>query len=426
MAGYTQVTEMLEEADGLFEQAKGILANPESTAEEKGHVEELMEDAKAKKREALQMKEILDQAKEIAKEYSVNKPPETSQGEFKDWTDYLTAVWMKQARNVDDERLTWFKDRGESKAMSGATGASGGFLVPTQFIPQLQAVQAEDGIVRSAGPTVIRMDSRQVSLPVLDQTGTTAGVPHWFGGMKFYWEEEGAEKTDTEPEFRRISLLAKKLIGYAYASDEILDDSAISLADFLSGPLGMAGGISWMEDYAFLRGVGGGQPLGILNSPATIAYDRAASGTIGFPDLVEMVERFLPSGRGQWVMTHSALAQIVQMTGPSGNPSYIWQPNAREGVPGSILGMPVRWTEKLPAYGDRGDVLLMDARYYVIGDRQATTVETTPYDRWRYDQTSWRAVHRVDGQPWLSAPLTYQDGSTQVSPFVVLDLPTGS
>jgi regulation of enolase protein 1 (concanavalin A-like superfamily) len=29
-------------------------------------------------------------------------------------------------------------------------------------------------------------------------------------------------------------------------------------------------------------------------------------------------------------------------------------------------------------------------------------------------------VHRVDGQPWLNAPLTYQDGTTQVSPFVTL------
>ena len=29
-------------------------------------------------------------------------------------------------------------------------------------------------------------------------------------------------------------------------------------------------------------------------------------------------------------------------------------------------------------------------------------------------------IHRVDGQPWLNAPLTYQDTTTQVSPFVAL------
>jgi len=26
----------------------------------------------------------------------------------------------------------------------------------------------------------------------------------------------------------------------------------------------------------------------------------------------------------------------------------------------------------------------------------------------------------VDGQEWLSTPLTYEDGTTQVSPFVIL------
>jgi hypothetical protein len=30
-------------------------------------------------------------------------------------------------------------------------------------------------------------------------------------------------------------------------------------------------------------------------------------------------------------------------------------------------------------------------------------------------------VHRVDGRPWLSAPITYRDGVTTVSPFVILD-----
>jgi HK97 family phage major capsid protein len=121
-----------------------------------------------------------------------------------------------------------------------------------------------------------------------------------------------------------------------------------------------------------------------------------------------------------WFITQSAMADLIQLNGPAANPSYIWVPNAAEGVPGYLLGMPVVWTEKCPLIGTAGDVILADWRYYLIGDRQATTVESTQYDRWEYDETSWRAVHRVDGQPWLSLPLTYQDGTTQVSPFVIL------
>ena len=38
------------------------------------------------------------------------------------------------------------------------------------------------------------------------------------------------------------------------------------------------------------------------------------------------------------------------------------------------------------------------------------------------NQMTWRVVERVDGQPWLDKPITLQDGTTQVSPFVVLEL----
>jgi hypothetical protein len=33
---------------------------------------------------------------------------------------------------------------------------------------------------------------------------------------------------------------------------------------------------------------------------------------------------------------------------------------------------------------------------------------------------TWRFVQRVDGRPWLENKITLQDGSTTVSPFVVL------
>jgi HK97 family phage major capsid protein len=86
------------------------------------------------------------------------------------------------------------------------------------------------------------------------------------------------------------------------------DDSAISLSDFLSGPMGFGGAISWYEDLAFLRGTGAGQPLGIIPAPATIHVARAVAGAIGFADLANMMEHFLPSGRGVWFISQSAMS----------------------------------------------------------------------------------------------------------------------
>ena len=309
----------------------------------------------------------------------------------------------------------------EVKDLVENVGASGGFLVPTEFIAQLYAIMAEEGFVRSRA-TKIPMRRRQVNVPVLDQTGTTAGVPHWFGGMTFYWAEEAAEKTESDPSFRQISLVAHKLIGYTRASDELVDDSAVSLDAILTGPLGMAGGATWHEEYAFINGTGAGQPLGVINAGATITVNRAAGGpTIGYGDLANMYESLYPGhsvNTTLWSFNQSAMSNLLTVVDAAGN--YIWQPNARDGLPQTVFGIPVQFTEKQPRVGTAGDVVLADWRYYLIGDRQAVTVESTQFDRWRYDETSWRMVHRVDGQPWLSAPLTLQDGTTQVSPFVIL------
>ena len=429
--------EKLGEANKLFEGAKAIMGNSEATAEQKEGVPQMLEDARKLMQEALQYKNLLEDAQKVIglqqtlETFSDTKERDAVQEpEFKSWEEFLACCWQASKGQKRDPRLHWFKDVPEAgheeKALSGAAGSTGGFLVPTQFLPQLQAVQGEDVIMRRAGATVIRMASRQVTLPVLDQTDTAEGYPHWFGGMRFYWQGEGTEKQDSEPSFRQVNLVAKKLIGLTHASDEILADSAVSLADFLSGPMGMAGGVAWMEDYSFIRGVGGGQPQGIVPSPATLVVARQAMGAIDFKDIINMYSQFLPSGRGIWIVSQSAMPSIIQLQGPDGNPSYVWQPNAREGIPGSLFGMPVYWSEKAPGLGQKGDIILADPRYYLIGDRQATTIESTPYARWIYDQTTWRVVHRVDGQPWLSRPLTYADGSTSVSPFVVLGSTQGT
>jgi len=426
--------ERLAKSGQLFAQAKEILANEEATAEDKAKLEPMLTEARQLKAEGVQLKEIetsaveLEQmAEEIQAEAKADTRPATGSGAFKSWGEFLYAVgtWHKTGQ-ADNRLVTFYEDApkqgagpSQGKDLVEAIGASGGFLVPTEYLAELQAAQAEMGIVRGRA-TVIPMRRRQIDIPVLDQTGTTSGVPHWFGGMAFYWGEEATEKTESDPSFRKIALVAHKLYGYTRAGDELLDDSAISLEAFLSGPMGMVGGVAWHEDYAFIQGTGAGQPLGVINAGATINVARAAAGAIGYADLANMMENFLPSGRGVWVITQSAMADLIQLSGPAGNASYVWQPNARDGVPGYLLGFPVIWSEKCPRIGTAGDVILADWLYYLIGDRQATTVESTKFDRWRWDETSWRVVHRVDGQPWLSAPLTYQDGTTQVSPFVIL------
>jgi HK97 family phage major capsid protein len=427
------VKDILGKSHALFDEARAILSKENATAEEMESVDRLMSEGKSLQAKAAQLNEIADAVKDLDSAAAEAKAEEAAEvkeyqrdGEFKSFGEMLHAIKVWAVLGQKDSRLKWYSDAdgkvvGEVKDLVENVGASGGFLVPTEFIAQLYAIMAEEGFVRSRA-TKIPMRRRQVNVPVLDQTGTTAGVPHWFGGMTFYWAEEASEKTESDPSFRQISLVAHKMIGYTRASDELVDDSAVSLDAILTGPLGMAGGATWHEEYAFINGTGAGQPLGVINAGATITVNRAAGGpAISYADLANMYESLYPGhsvNTTLWSFNQSCMSNLLTVQDAVGN--YVWQPNARDGLPQTIFGVPVQFTEKQPRIGGVGDAVLADWRYYLIGDRQAVTVESTQFDRWRYDETSWRMVHRVDGQPWLSAPLTLQDGTTQVSPFVIL------
>ncbi|MFA5377691.1 MAG: phage major capsid protein [Dehalococcoidia bacterium] len=385
------------------------------------------EDLKAKSvREADLLKRAQGLGNAVEMEHPQQPAPEVKT-RFDDMDDWMESVAKWYSKGHVDPRLKLWSELGdnslpiinEQKQMVENVGASGGFLVPVEQYNGIMAIAAEKSIVRQRA-NIIRMARRQMDFTVLDQTGTAAGVGHWFGGMLFYWADEAAEKTITTASWRQMSLVAKKLIGYTRASDELVADASISLNDFLSGPFGFAGGVAWMEDYAFLNGTGVGQPLGVINAGATISVARQVQQSVTYEDLTQMQENHMGEDSAVWVASISLKHVLMNMTYPTGNPALVWQPSAREGMPGTLFGRPIYWTEKVPSRGNAGDIGLYDFSQYLLGDRQATTITTSGDEFFRYDQTSWRVVHRIDGRPWLNAPLTLQDGTSTVSPFVIL------
>ena len=183
----------------------------------------------------------------------------------------------------------------------------------------------------------------------------------------------------------------------------------------------------WKEDYAYLQGNGVGQPLGVVGAPGTFTQVRAVANNFGYIDAVNMLTHFLPVKGGVWVMSRSVMPELFTMVDPGNN--YIWHPahgvaGAAAAAPSTLLGYPVIFTEKTPTLGVTGDVLLCDFSQYLIGDRQAITLDSSIHDRFQFDQTSFRMVMRVDGQEWCKAPVLLADGATSVSPFVELDAAT--
>jgi HK97 family phage major capsid protein len=443
-------TEKIGKSQALFAEALAIQQSDELGAEDAEKRDNIIAEAHKLKLEAIKEMELLKEAEELnllamqiaqdsaAEVKSVPIQPtawEERMARQKRIGAYLVEMWkmgnpkfFRHVMSPELEKLKYSPDEGESatglgldmdtKALAEGVGATGGFLVPTEFNATLQSFMWENNVIRQRA-TIIPMRRRSIRFPVVDQTGTAANQPHQFGGIVAQWTEEAQEKTETDPAFRQMELVAHKLVCYTRVSDELLDDSAIGLAAYLTGPAGFVGSINWLEDWAFLRGTGAGQPLGVINAGGTAVVARAAAGAVGVADIMNMVMTFGGSN-GIWHITRRAMATLLQLNGPPANPSYIFIPNAREGVPATLMGYPIEWTEKLPALGTQGDFLLADWTYYIIGDRQATTIESSTHERFRFDQTAWRAVHRVDGQETLSAVPRLADGTGEISPFVIL------
>jgi len=308
----------------------------------------------------------------------------------------------------------------EKKALAEALGASGGFLVPIAYRAELFQKAYEASIVRPRA-TVIPMTTRQIQMPSLDQTITpTAPLSAFFGGLVWYWTEEAAPKEEVDFEFKLIDLIVHKYAGWLPVSNELIADSAISLEALIRSQFGKCA-VAY-EDWHFLNGSGVGQPQGVIAAGATIQPNRQLANQISFTDITNIIHHFQPAANGVWVANICTMPQLLRMVDPNGN--YMWIPNARDGMPERLMGYPLIFTEKVPALGTKGDIGLYDFSYYLIGDREQPTIDASREERFRYDQTTFRLSARVDGKPWLTAPIQIMPaGAHSISPFVDLDVP---
>jgi HK97 family phage major capsid protein len=343
----------------------------------------------------------------------------------KNFGDFCVAVATKNHKRLEEVYKTYQVDgQGvRTKAALGeSSGSTGGDVVPPEFYDQLLRVIAEYAIFRPRA-FVQPMASATLQFPYLDVTTVqSAGVSPFFGGVQMFWTAEAQTRTETESTFKMMELKAWELSGYSVSSNVLLQDAAFGLEKFLFTLFGQA--IAWFEDFAFLQGNGVGKPVGVLNAPATVAVNRANANLIQFADVAALYAKLLPvsMSRAIWVHSPSAIPQLLQLKDGANRAIFISIDQGVTKRPNwALLGLPTFCTEKLPPLGTKGDLMLVDPQLYVIGDRQQIEIAASEHVNFLKNQMTWRVVQRVDGQPWLEKPITLQDGSTQVSPFVVLN-----
>lgn len=352
-------------------------------------------------------KEIVESLKLIDRRFppGADEVPAEDKQEFKSFGQWLRAI-------NDHHRNRMAPDDWRMKALSEGADSAGGFLVPEQWAAGIEQAALESAIVRPLARKM-PMTSDTLNYPTVKDTSHASSV---HGGVIAYWTEEAGTKTASQPTFGNIKLIAKKLIGFTYASDELLDDAAIALEALLIKLFGDA--ITWYEEEAFWQGNGVGQPFGILNSGALISPFRATVTQVALADLGAVMSRFAGDLYGRstlWVANKAVLPQLIAL----GSTYVTWIGIAGQRVPGALFGIPLAFTEHVPTLGSVGDIGLYNLDQYLIGDRKGLKIDRSIEYRFNTDETTWRFVKRVDGQPIVDTAFTPKRGNTQ-SPYVCL------
>ena len=324
--------------------------------------------------------------------------------------DFLLSVARAKSRTPGESLAGRNRlDSVYKAAMAEGSGTTGGYLVPPELRDDLMDDVTDGAVVRPRA-TVVKMNSRTLTLPVLDATTvpSASGVAPFWGGMQLTFQPEAVSRTETEPKYRAVELTANDLGGYALASRPLMQDG-VSLESWLRHTF--ARSLAWYEDWYFLNGKGAGQPDGVINAACAVTTTRNTGSHFKINDAEAMIANLYAVNEPAWLMTRAAGTDLVSFTG--------WIPNG----PFSLYGADVLTTLKQPALGTRGDVVLADLSFYVIGDRGEIAIDLS-YDEptaFKNNQGAWRIVERVDGQPRLNAAITIPDGgTTTVSPFCVL------
>ncbi len=326
--------------------------------------------------------------------------------QFKDFGDFLRSV----VTNPRDKRLDYVEKRDQSVS----DGTKGGFMVPPQFSRTLLEVPVQEAVLKARCQTIPAGDppDSPITIPTMDQSASKGKL----SGVDVVWVDEGGTKTATDMYLKEVTLTPHEVAGYVVATDKLLRNWTAA-GTVIANKLRQAM-VSAIEN-AILSGNGVGKPLGLLNSGATIKVTRNTASSILWADVSAMYAKALFGGNLVWVGSQTILPQLMRMKDDSS--ALIWQPNAREGDPNRILGIPFVINNRNPVLGSEGDLALLDLNYYLIKEGSGPYVAASEHVYFTSNKTVIKAFTNIDGQSWLSTTLPLE-GSTAnvVSPFVVL------
>lgn len=330
---------------------------------------------------------------------------------FKTAGEFFRAVKTAAlAPHAIDKRLFPLKATGANEAIP----SQGGFLVTPDIASGIMENMWGVGKVLNFFRP-INVSGNGLTINAIDETSRADGSR--MGGVQGYWLEEGGTKTSSRPKFRQIELKLKKVAALCYATDELLED-ATALESWITN--NVPDELRFKVEQAIINGNGVGKPLGIIQSPALVSAVRTDASEVDSLDVTRMwALRYVGVNDYIWMINQNVTPQLYNMA--IGNYPVFLPPGGMSGnMYGTLMGRPVVETEYNPGLGTLGDILLVSPSQYALISKGGVQAASSIHVQFVTDETAFRFVYRVDGEPAWAAGVTMYASTDTVSPFVAL------
>lgn len=305
----------------------------------------------------------------------------------------------------------------KADTLSTLVGANGGLLIPTETrsgivgleVKVTEVVKPRAMVIPAGGPN----PDGPVLVPCRGQTSTGA-----FSRAAFAARQEGSASSKTDFKLADIELQPRIRSAYIDVSNTLIGN--VPGINALVGTM-MREAEIYENDALFINGTGVSQPLGILKAPSRKEVTRNTAASIKYQDITKMMGTMVPYSMPYaiWVASFSLYEQLANMV-DAANHLIMNQGDITKQIPMTLLGRPIVWSEECSVLGTAGDLILADFSYYLIKEGSGPFLASSRDYQFTSQLTTILYEWAIDGKPWLNAPIVLKDGSTTVSPFVVL------
>lgn len=321
----------------------------------------------------------LEMSKPTSAPISTNPNTKTEEKTGRSSDEYKKSFWLAMRNKKNPYEAV--------NALQIGTDSEGGYLVPDEYESTLIEKLHDENIIRQYA-TVIKSSNGDKKIPVVAGYGEAT------------WTDEEAAYTESDDSFGVITLGAHKLTSIIKVSEELLNDSAFDLEQYISKEFVRR--MAAAEENAFINGTGTGRPTGILQTAET-GKTTAAAAAITADEVIDLYHSLRPPYRKNavFIANDSTVKAIRQLKDSNG--MYLWQPGLKEGQPDTLIGNRIISSAYMPEIGaGKKPILFGDVSYYWIADRQGRTFQRLNELYAATGQVGFRTFQRVDGKLTLA------------------------